>query len=194
MSSRIVVVGSPLEGLKGLQTLLWNLRADFPWPLVVVQHRRRDSELGLLAFLKEHSRLPLCEPEDKQTIVPGQAYLAPRNYHLLIEERSFALSTEPMVADARPSIDVLFESAADAFQQGVIALILDGTSEDGVSGLAKVRLRGGMAVLAHDDPGRPRAMPRAGIDIAEVDQVLPFGKVAPFLQKLAEPVLTHHVI
>src|SRR5688572_17457293 len=90
----IIVVGTSIGGLKALQVLLSGLRDDFPLPIVIVQHRGRDSEIGLCDFLGRSSRLPISEPEDKEAIVPGRAYLAPRDYHLLVEKRNFALSTD----------------------------------------------------------------------------------------------------
>ena len=113
MASEIVVVGTSTGGLKALQTLLSGLAADFPLPVVIVQHRGSTAEIGLCEFLAQSSRLPISEPEDKEPVTPGRAYLAPRDYHLLIENRSFALSVDQAVAYARPSIDVLFECVAD---------------------------------------------------------------------------------
>ena len=102
----IVVIGTSTGGLKALQTLLSGLPADFPLPVVIVQHRGSGSDNGLCEFLGQASNLPVLEPEDKEAVLPGRVYLAPRDYHLLIENRSFALSTDHAIAFARPSIDV----------------------------------------------------------------------------------------
>jgi two-component system chemotaxis response regulator CheB len=180
----IVVVGTSSGGLKALQTLLSGLPANFPLPLVIVQHRGKDSEPGLCEFLDRGSRLPVSEPEDKQNMLPSHAYLAPQDYHLLIEERSFALSTEPPVAFARPSIDVLFESAADEYKEHAIGVILTGGNRDGARGLAKIKARGGLALVEDPASAAFREMPEAAIDSTDVDQILTLEEIAPFLSKL----------
>ncbi len=114
MPSGIVVIGASLGGLHAVETLLRSLPADFPRPVAIVQHREAGSDDRLGDLLQSHTALPVGEAEDKETIVPGRVYLAPADYHLLIENGDFALSTEPPVWCARPSIDVLFESAAEA--------------------------------------------------------------------------------
>src|SRR5688572_12125366 len=116
----------------------------------MVQHRGKDLETGLCEFLARSSRLPITEPEDKETIMPGRAYLAPRDYHLLIENRSFALSTDAPVSFARPSIDVLFESAADEYQNRAIGVIMTGANHDGARGLAAIKAQGGLTLV--EDP------------------------------------------
>ena len=144
MADGIVVVGTSSGGLKALQTLLSGLPARFPLPLVIVQHRGKDSEAGLCEFLDQASSLPVTEPEDKESLLAEHVYLAPRDYHLLIEEKSFALSTESPVAFARPSIDVLFESAADEYKEHAIGVILTGANRDGARGLARIKTNGGI--------------------------------------------------
>ena len=128
MAFEIVVVGTSTGGLKALQTLLSGLPAEFSLPIVIAQHRSKDLETGLCEYLSEFSHLPVSEPDDKEPLLGGHVYLAPRDYHLLIENRSFALSTAQSVRFARPSIDVLFESAADTFHTRVIGVILTGAS------------------------------------------------------------------
>lgn len=184
MAFEIVVVGTSSGGLKALQSLLSGLPAEFPMPLVVVQHRGKDSEPGLCEFLDRSSSLPVSEPEDKEVMLPGHAYLAPRDYHLLIEERSFALSTEPPVAFARPSIDVLFESTADEYKEHAIGVILTGANRDGARGLAKIKARGGLALVEDPASAAFREMPEAAIDCSDVDRILPLEEIAPFLTKL----------
>ncbi len=142
--SKIVVVGASTGGLKALQTLLPALPAEFPAPIVIVQHRGTDSEI-LADFLRRSSKLRVKEPEDKELIEAGNVYLAPRDYHLLIDDGSFALSTESPVAYARPSIDVLFESASDEYQDRVIGVILTGANRDGARGLQKIKAGGGLS-------------------------------------------------
>ena len=184
----MVVVGASYGGLAALQILLADLSPEFPLPVVIVQHRKKDGDDGLCEYLKKRSRLPLLEPDDKEKVEPGIVYLAPRDYHLLIEESIFALSTESPVAYARPSIDVLFESAADVYRERVIGLILTGSNRDGAKGLAKIKALGGMTLVQHPETAESRAMPEAAIAATEVDRILPLPEIAPFLNELCHPI------
>jgi two-component system chemotaxis response regulator CheB len=184
VSREIVVIGTSYGGLSALQILLPALAEDFPLPVVVVQHRRRDNDDGLCDFLRRRSHLPLSEPNDKEAIEPGRVYLAPRDYHLLIDEGGFALSTDSPVIHARPSIDVLFESAADAYRERAVGVILTGANRDGGIGLARVKAQGGLAVVQDPETAESPAMPRAAIAATEVDRVLPLAEIAPFLNSL----------
>ena len=184
MAYGIVVVGTSAGGLKALQTLLSGLPANFPLPLVIVQHRGRDSDADLCEFLDGVSSLPVSEPEDKEILLAGHVYLAPRDYHLLIEDKGFALSTESPVAFARPSIDVLFESAADEYKEHAIGVILTGANRDGARGLARIKMNGGVTLVEDPDSAAVRIMPDAAIDNCNVDHVLQLTEIAPFLSRL----------
>ena len=114
----------------------------------------------------------------------GRVYLAPRDYHLLVERGHFALSTEAPVYFARPSIDVLFESAADAYGEGVVGVVLTGANGDGARGLARIKAAGGLAVVQEPATARAPEMPSAAIEAADVDRVLPLPEIAAFLNGL----------
>ena len=163
MAFEIVVVGTSIGGLKALQTLLSGLPDGFPVPVVIVQHRAKDSEIGLCDFLSRSSRLAISEPEDKEAIVRGRAYLAPRDYHLLVEGSNFALSTDPPIGFARPSIDVLFESVADEYNDRTIGVVLTGANRDGARGLAAIKLRRGLTLVEDPAFAACREMPDAAI-------------------------------
>jgi two-component system chemotaxis response regulator CheB len=180
----IVVVGTSVGGLKALQTLLSGLPDRFHVPVVIVQHRGKDSEIGLCDFLGRSSRLPISEPEDKETILPGHAYLAPRDYHLLVENGSFALSTDSAVSFARPSIDVLFESAAEIYQERTIGVVLTGANRDGARGVTAIKLQGGLALVEDPALAACREMPDAAIAATEVDRILSLEEIGPFLGNL----------
>jgi two-component system chemotaxis response regulator CheB len=180
----IVVVGTSYGGLAALQSLLPALAPAFPTPVVVAQHRGKDSDDGLCEFLRRYCPLPLSEPNDKERIESGHVYLAPRDYHLLVERGRFALSTEPPVAFARPSVDVLFESAADAYRDLVVGVVLTGANRDGARGLARIKSCGGLAVVQEPHGAESRAMPEAAIAAVEVDRVLPLAEIAPYLNGL----------
>jgi two-component system chemotaxis response regulator CheB len=182
----IVVIGSSFGGLKALQTLLTGLPAEFSLPIVIAQHRGKDVASGLCEYLGKRSALPVIEPDDKEPLVGGRAYLAPRDYHLLIENRSFALSTAESVRFARPSIDVLFESAADAFQTGAIGVILTGANSDGANGLAKIKSRGGLTIVEDPASAAARELPDAAIAQTTPDWILALDQIAPRLITLSE--------
>lgn len=184
MAFELVVVGASLGGLHALQVLLGGLPNEFPLSVAVAQHRQKgcDDTLGML--LQRYTALPVEEVEDKEMILPGHVYLAPPDYHLLVEEGHFALSTEAPVCHARPSIDLLFESAADAYAERVIGVILTGASQDGARGLAKIKARGGLTVVQEPATAESRIMPEAAIAATEIDKILPLGAIGPFLAGL----------
>ena len=186
MKFEIVVVGTSTGGLKALQTLLSGLPAEFSLPIVIAQHRGKDLESGLCEYLGECSSLPVIEPDDKDPLLGGHVYLAPRNYHLLIENRSFALSTAQSVRFARPSIDVLFETAADAFQTRAIGVILTGANSDGARGLATIKARGGLTIVEDPASAAARELPDAAIAQATPDRILALDRIAPCLITLTE--------
>jgi two-component system chemotaxis response regulator CheB len=180
----IVVVGASLGGLEALQAVLAALPSDFPAPLAVVQHRGVDQDSLLCAALQSHSVLPVEEPEDKAAIAPGRVYLAPVDYHLLLERGRFALSTEGRVSHARPSIDVLFESAADAYGERAVGVILTGSGRDGSEGLARIKEAGGLVVVQEPATAESRYLPEAALLACAADHVLPLPAIAPFLAEL----------
>ena len=182
----MVVVGSSEGGLKALEVLLAGLPADFPLPVILVQHRRKDSDDRLATLLQLHSALPVSEAQDKGAVEPARVYLAPANYHLVIDGGLLCLSTEAPVGFARPSIDVLFESAADAYGEGLIGVILTGSSQDGARGVAKIKACGGFAVVQDPKTAESVAMPEAAIAAAQVDRILPLWEIAPSLTALCE--------
>ncbi len=183
MTVELVVVGTSYGGLSALQVLLPALPRDFPLPVVVVQHRGKDSD-NLCEFLQKHCALPLTEPNDKEAIAPGRVYLAPRDYHLLVERDGFALSTEAPVAYARPSVNVLFESAAEIYREHTVGVVLTGANADGARGLAKIKAYGGLCVVEDPASATSRGMPQAAVAACEPDAVLPLAGVAPFLNQL----------
>jgi two-component system chemotaxis response regulator CheB len=191
MTSEIVVVGTSNGGLKALQTLLSGLPEGFPLPIAIVQHRGA-AESGLCEFLNQWSKVPVVEPEDKEPVRGGHAYLASRDYHLLIENQSFALSTDPPVGFARPSIDVLFESVADQYQERAIGVILTGANRDGARGLAAIKSKGGLTIVEDPTSSVSPEMPKAAIAQTKVDWILPLEEIAPRLQQLTETTVVHH--
>lgn len=188
MPPEIVVVGASTGGLKALQVLLSGLPEEFSLPMVMVQHRGKDVEIGLCEFLSRSSRLPVTEPEDKEPLLRGRAYLAPRDYHLMVQSGSFALSIDPPVGFARPSIDVLFESVADEYRERAVGVILTGANHDGAHGLARIKEQGGLTLVEDPLTAACREMPDAAINLTKVDRILPLQEVAACLHKLSNYV------
>lgn len=180
----IVVIGTSYGGVNALQELLPGLSSDFPLPVVLVQHRGKEQDTGLCDFLRRCCKLPFDEPDDKDEIIEGHVYLAPRDYHLLIEGRHFALSVDAPVAYARPSVDVLFESAADSYGKGVIGVILTGANRDGAEGLARIKRFEGLTIVQDPLDAESSVMPESALAASRVDYVLPLVEIAPFLNGL----------
>ncbi|MDZ7961547.1 MAG: chemotaxis protein CheB [Aulosira sp. DedQUE10] len=172
MVFKIVVIGASLGGLSALKNLLEQLPKELNLPIVIAQHRHRDSYNTLSDFLQQYTSLKVREVEDKDKILPGYVYLAPADYHLLVESGDFALSTDEPISYARPSIDVLFESAADVYGEQVIGVILTGANEDGVQGLKMIKARLGTAIVQEPTTAECPVMPKAAINAVAVDWIL----------------------
>jgi two-component system chemotaxis response regulator CheB len=184
VSFKIVVIGTSLGGLSALKIILQSLPGDFSVPIAIVQHRHKESNNALQQLLQESISLPIKEVEDKDEILPKHIYLAPADYHLLVEEGHFALSTDEPVSYARPSIDVLFESAADIYGEQVIGIILTGANHDGVQGLKKIQARGGITIVQEPATAESSIMPEAAISAVAVNWILTLSDIADRLVKL----------
>jgi two-component system chemotaxis response regulator CheB len=184
----LVVVGTSLGGLNALTTLLGALPAGFRVPIVIVQHRTVSPDGGGLAkLLQDHTRLTVLEAEDKMPLEAGSIYLAPADYHLMIESAGvLALSTDAPVRSARPSIDVLFQTASDAYRDALLGVLLTGASADGAEGLASVKANGGHAIVEDPATAECRTMPAAALATTAVDYVLTLDKIGDHLVTLVE--------
>jgi two-component system chemotaxis response regulator CheB len=181
MAAELIVIGTSLGGLAALQVLLGHLDPELKVPVAVVQHRSSDSDEALLTLLRTYCPLPVEEPEDKQPILPGHIYLAPASYHLLVDGTSFALTCDAPVCHARPSIDVLFESAAIAYCERLIGVVLTGASRDGADGARSIKERGGLLVVQSPQTAENSIMPLAALSATTPDEVLDLADIAPFL-------------
>jgi two-component system, chemotaxis family, protein-glutamate methylesterase/glutaminase len=189
MAYELVVIGASAGGLQAVGRVLAALPQSFALPIAVAQHRSSSPHEGnLVAMWQRETALTVREAEDKASIVPGSVYLAPADYHLLVETRGrFALSTEAPVLCARPSIDVLFETASDAYGAGVIGVILSGASRDGSQGLEAIRRRGGCALVQAPATAECDVMPSAAIAATAVNHVLELAELGRVLAALAGP-------
>lgn len=178
----LVMVGASWGGLEAVSTLLGGLPPNLPVPVVVVQHRGPDSRGGTLeTILGSHGGLPVREIDDKDALEPGVAYVAPADYHLFVEPGSLSLSADDRVRYSRPSIDVAFESAADAYGARVIAVLLTGANDDGTAGMLTIRARGGITVVQDPATAARPEMPQAAIDAGAAVKVMPLEEMAPFV-------------
>jgi two-component system chemotaxis response regulator CheB len=181
---RAVVVGVSAGGMAALSTWLPALPKDFPLPVLVVQHRLSGSDDYLARSLDRICAVRVKEAEEKEKIQPGCVYLAPADYHLLVErDETLSLSIDDKENYSRPSIDVLFESAAYAWSERVIGIILTGANSDGANGLALIKQRGGPAIVQDPQTAEHDTMPRAALPSA--DYVLSLPKIGELLKTLA---------
>jgi two-component system chemotaxis response regulator CheB len=180
----VVAIGASRGGLTALQLVLGGLPATFAPAVVIVQHRRADPESHLAHLLARSCKLPLIEPEDKTPLEPGHVYLAPSDYHLLVEPGFIALSVDAPVRFARPSIDVLFESTADAYGPAALGIMLTSASDDGARGARAIKAAGGRMFVQDPATAESPIGPRAALAATQVDGVLTLELVAQTLVAL----------
>lgn len=180
----IVVIGTSWGGLSALRALIGGLPASFLVPVVVVQHRHKQSDNLLTTLLQERTPLCVCEVEDKAPIKQGYVYLAPADYHLLVERGFFSLSIEEPVRYSRPSIDVTFASAADTYGDRSVGVVLTGANADGSRGLKRVFQRGGLAIVQRPETAESPAMPLAALASVPDAQAMTLEEIANTLSSL----------
>ncbi|MDO8946368.1 MAG: chemotaxis protein CheB [Desulfocapsaceae bacterium] len=182
---KAVVMGGSAGGFKAFSTILSSISPDFRLPILIVQHLRPDDD-GLFArHLAGTVTVPVIEPCDKQWIKAGHLYVAPANYHMLVEQNgTIALSVEEKVNWSRPSIDVLFESAALALGERIIAVILSGANADGAAGMLTIKKAGGLTIVQDPATAEYPVMPQAAIDSGAVDEVLSMEEIGRRLIEL----------
>jgi two-component system, chemotaxis family, protein-glutamate methylesterase/glutaminase len=181
-----IVIGSSAGAVEALTKLFALLPGTFPVPIIVVVHLPPDRDSLLPELFRTKTQLQVREAEDKQPIEGGTIYFAPPDYHLLFEvDRRFSLSSEEPVHFSRPSIDVLFESASDAFDDGVVGVVLTGANQDGAAGLRRIAEVGGVAIVQEPSEAFAPAMPQAAIAACSSAHCLPLDGIAILLQNLA---------
>ncbi|MCL7714767.1 chemotaxis protein CheB [Stenotrophomonas mori] len=182
---RAVVVGCSAGGLAALQQLLGGLARPLPAPMVVVCHSGSEDMRLFCELLAARSGLPVGEAEERCVPQPGHVYVAPSGYHLLFErDRRFALSVDPRVAFSRPSVDVLFESAAEAWHDRLLAVLLTGANADGAQGCRRIRAAGGRVIVEDPRTAQAPAMPAATLELAGADHCLPLADIPALLESL----------
>lgn len=185
MLFQAVVIGTSLGGMNALKTILSRLPKNFPIPILIVQHLSPYSDGFLAKYLDNLCEIEVIEAEEKMKILQGHAYIAPPNYHMLVDKNGFlSFTIGEKVNYARPSIDILFESSVDAYGDRVIGILLTGANADGSRGLKRIKEVGGLTIVQDPIEAEADAMPRAAINISKVDYVLPLYEIAILLNQL----------
>ena len=184
---RAVVIGASAGGLAAVESVLRDLKPTFCLPVLLVQHISPNVESYLSSHFEQRCHMTVQEAEDKDPIRRGSIYIAPPNYHMMVEfDCSIALSVDPPVNFSRPSIDVLFESAADYFGKALIGVVLTGANSDGAQGMKRIAEKGGLTIVQSPETAEVNTMPLAAIEAVNVDHVLPLEEIGRFLSELCE--------
>ena len=177
-----IVVGVSSGGLNAMKIIFSLLPADFSIPIVIVQHIGARSENIWIQLLNDKSNLEIKEVDEKEKIEKGKIYIAPPNYHLLIEQdKTFSLTVDERVNYARPSIDVLFETAAEAYQNRLIGVVLTGSNSDGSIGIKRIKECGGLTIVQKPDTAESSYMPESAIATIQPDYILPLEEIIKLL-------------
>ncbi len=182
MKYKAIVIGVSAGGMAALSKILPRLPQNYPLPIIIVQHISPNSDNYMIRHFDNLSKIKVQEADEKEEIKPGTAYFAPPNYHLLVETNfTFSLSVEERVNFSRPSIDVLFESAVDAWCSAVIGILLTGASSDGSKGLKRIKNCGGLTIVQNPIEAEVSTMPEAAINLFKVGMVLNLDEITRFL-------------
>lgn len=185
MNYEAIVIGVSSGGMKALKIMFALLPADFKTPIIIVQHISPLSENQWIRLLNDKSNLVIKEANEKEKIEPGIVYIAPPNYHLLVElDKTFSLTIEERVNYARPSIDVLFESAAEAYKNKLIGVILTGSNNDGTNGLKRIDEYGGLTIAQDPKTAESPFMPASAITVVKPKYILPLEEIIELLIKI----------
>ena len=182
----IVVIGTSWGGLLALSEVVGGLPGDFPLPICIVQHRSKDSDSLLINLLQDLTPLSVRDAEDKEALCAGRIYIAPPDYHMLVESDYISLTVDSPVRFSRPSIDVLFRSASDTFGASTIGIVLTGANEDGAAGLARIVARGGKAIVQDPETAESPVMPTSAIRAVPGARVVPLNMVTEELVKMVQ--------
>jgi len=201
MQYEAIVIGVSSGGMNALKFIFSSLPADFSLPIIIVQHISAHSDNEWINLLNDKSNLTIKEADEKEKIAcpteqsfgreTGNVYIAPANYHLLIEsDKTFSLTIDEYVNFARPSIDVLFESAAESYKHKLIGIVLTGSNNDGAKGIKRIKEYGGLAIIQDPETAESPTMPASAIAAIEPDYILSLEKIIELLIKLNNPTIT----
>lgn len=188
-----VVIGASAGGIRALGLVLEALPADFGLPILVVQHIHPNSDSYLVTILGNRCQLQVKQGDEKEPIVANTVYLAPPGYHMLVEDdRTISLSLDAPVKFARPSVDVLFDSAVDVYRERLIGIVLTGANNDGAEGCARIKQADGYVIAEDPASAETPMMPRSAIEATTVDKVLPVTDIGPFLLQVVNQSRRQH--
>lgn len=180
---KAVVIGASAGALDALSKILPTLPENCPFPIMVVVHLPVGKDSLIAELFQKKCRVRVCEAEDKMPLEPGVVYFAPPDYHLLVEKNySLSLSADDPVLYSRPSVDVLFEAAADAYGPDLIGIVLTGANNDGAQGLKAICDKGGLGLVQEPESAYASAMPRAALALCPDARAMSLEKIAAFLQ------------
>lgn len=184
---KAIVIGVSTGGVAALKFILSELPSNFSLPILIVSHIAPGSDDGLAILFDTLCGIKVKEADELEKIVSSTVYLAPANYHMLVEKGGFiSLSVDPPVHFARPSVDVLFESAADVYCTSLIGVILTGAGADGSNGLQKIKLNGGKTIVQDPLDAEMGAMPKSALQLQEADYIVPLNEIPSLLMKLSQ--------
>ncbi|GAB1445686.1 MAG: chemotaxis protein CheB [Cyclobacteriaceae bacterium] len=184
-SYKAVVIGGSAGSFQGIVRILSKLPSDFPLPIIMALHRLRHVRHGFVEALSIKSALRIIEPTDKESIKKGMVYLAPANYHMCVELGNyFSLSTEEMINNSRPSIDITLSSTAYAFKNKLIGILLSGANRDGGLGMKNIKEKGGLTIVQEPTECMIDTMPKAALALTEIDFIMNIDQIIKFLIEL----------
>ncbi|MEL6536100.1 MAG: chemotaxis protein CheB [Bacteroidota bacterium] len=182
---KAIVIGGSAGSFQGITKILSNLPDNFQLPIIMCLHRLKHVRNGFVEALSIKSIMEVTEPYDKQSVKRGKVYLAPANYHMSVElGQYFSLSTEEMVNNSRPSIDITLETCAYAYRQRLIGIILSGANKDGALGMKRIKDRGGLTIAQDPAECMIDTMPKAAMALTEIDYTLKIEEIIQFLIEL----------
>lgn len=182
---KAVVIGGSAGSFQGIVKILSNLPNDFPLPIMMCLHRLKHVRNGFVEALSIKSIMEVTEPHDKENIKRGKVYLAPANYHLSVELGNyFSLSTEEMLNNSRPSIDITLGTAAYVYRDKAIGILLSGANRDGALGMKYIKDRGGLTIVQDPKECMIDTMPNAAINATTIDHTLQIDAIINFFIEL----------
>jgi two-component system chemotaxis response regulator CheB len=185
MSYEAIVIGSSAGGLKALKIIFDNLNQSFTTPIIIAQHTSSRSESYLATFLNQDSHLTIKEAESGEKILRSHVYIAPPNFHLLVEEDfTMNLTVDEKVNYSRPSIDILFETAALAYKNQLIGIILTGANNDGAFGIKQINSFGGLTIAQSPESAEVPIMPQAAINTGCIDKIITLEEIAELISSI----------
>ena len=188
---KALVIGGSAGSIEVIVKILRKLEKNLSIAIIIIVHRKSSSDASLTNLFNNRSIIEVTEADEKEVILPGRIYLAPANYHLLIEtDHTFSLDASEKVEYSRPSIDVTFQSAADVYGESLAALLLSGANSDGSEGLLTIAKAGGLTIVQDPDSAEVGFMPKAAIFKTVVDYIIDADDLPDFINKLSAAQLS----